>query len=320
MPGFDFKRKMEEFTRPGSEAQIRRDTGQPVRLEWGMSNETQWYYESAGAPVGPVTPAEFAAKRATGAIQASTRVWSQGMAEWKPLAEVPEAPVEGSPPADGPRMERCSECSLRLPVDDLLEYGNLLVCTKCKETFLDKLKQGVRVGNGPWRQGKTLVFQEGAELPRRCLTCNQPAEHAIKKNLSFVSQWLLLLILLGVPGLILYLLIGVLIRKRAKVTAYLCARHRVRRRYLILGNWLLFAASALALIAGIAGIARTARTGEQEDVWLILNLFAILGGLLSLVMAIALTLFRVRKIENGTAYVRGAGRPFLDDLQPWQNY
>jgi hypothetical protein len=63
-----------------------------------------WYYEHAGASIGPISLAEFARLRATGAIRDSTLVWCDGMTEWEPAHAV--LPIEAeTPPADSSRSD-----------------------------------------------------------------------------------------------------------------------------------------------------------------------------------------------------------------------
>ena len=77
-----------------------------------------------------------------------------------PLEGVPRAPLEMSldipsedllqVPSDGPSEGRtsrtaknCSECGMAYFDDELLRFGDALVCGKCKPLFVQKLKEGV---------------------------------------------------------------------------------------------------------------------------------------------------------------------------------
>ena len=68
-----------------------------------------WYYAVENERQGPVDDAEFAALVAQGRIQPRTLVWSPGMANWQPYAELapqqPDAvprPLPPGEPADAP--------------------------------------------------------------------------------------------------------------------------------------------------------------------------------------------------------------------------
>ncbi|MDA0811235.1 MAG: DUF4339 domain-containing protein [Verrucomicrobia bacterium] len=281
------------------------------------ADQAEWYYEAAGSPVGPISVGEFAAKRSTSGITLDTKVWTAGMDEWEPLRNVLTAPGAGTAIISNitatatATIAQCDECSRQTPKDELLAYGHLQICTSCKDTFVDKLKLGVRVGGGPWRDRKAILFNEGAELPRRCIKCNAPAEHPITKNLSHISHWMLLLILLGFPGIVLYVLIGLIIRKRAKVTAYLCTSHRKQRKAFLTINW----SVAAALVLGIV-IAGNSLMGDE---FAILIGFSVLGFLICAIAGIRLQLFRVQRIKDGTVRATGPSRKFLDSLQEWRN-
>lgn len=276
-----------------------------------MSDEKEWFYEVNGSPVGPVSEEEFVRKRLAGEIVASTRVWTNEMDDWQPLTSVASAPAgEGTLAVRTEAGTACDECLKPTPDDELLAYGNLHICSSCKGTFLDKLKQGVRLGTGPWRERKALIFHEGAELPKRCLRCNAPAEHSITKKLSHVSHWLLLLVLFGLPGILIYLIVAVFVRRRATVSVYLCDRHRKRRSFLLTANWIFFSLLLVSMIL-CSQLMASSEFFTYFALW-------ILGFLASAIIALRIQMFRVQKIENGMVRAGGAGRPFLNSLQEWR--
>jgi hypothetical protein len=64
-----------------------------------MSTETQWFYASGGARQGPVSESALRALIASGAVDARTLVWTQGMPAWRPLGETPVGgPLHAAPP------------------------------------------------------------------------------------------------------------------------------------------------------------------------------------------------------------------------------
>jgi hypothetical protein len=54
-----------------------------------MSTETQWFYASGGTRQGPVSESTLRTLIASGAVDARTLVWTQGMPNWRPLGETP---------------------------------------------------------------------------------------------------------------------------------------------------------------------------------------------------------------------------------------
>ena len=62
---------------------------------------TGWYYSKMGLQQGPVPEDELLTKIRRGEIDGTNLVWKDGMAEWKPLSQVPElVPPEGPIPAE----------------------------------------------------------------------------------------------------------------------------------------------------------------------------------------------------------------------------
>lgn len=81
-------------------------------------NTVLWHYVDAGQKKGPVSRDEIASRYAGGQISDSTLVWSAGMSQWRPLAEVYELyahleslrltppPIPNSDYDDGPKDAR----------------------------------------------------------------------------------------------------------------------------------------------------------------------------------------------------------------------
>ena len=60
-----------------------------------------WYYEKAGQRQGPVPEAELDRFLASGEINPTTLVWSEGMANWAPLAQArPSAASQAAVPGE----------------------------------------------------------------------------------------------------------------------------------------------------------------------------------------------------------------------------
>lgn len=62
----------------------------------------KWHYASNGQQMGPVSDEELAQLTRSGAIQADSLIWTEGMPEWQPLATAAPhlAPGSGVPMAD----------------------------------------------------------------------------------------------------------------------------------------------------------------------------------------------------------------------------
>jgi uncharacterized RDD family membrane protein YckC len=122
-----------------------------------------WYYAQAGQQMGPVDENTLRQLAAAGTIRPDTLVWRAGMANWQPyqtavppLAPPPPHPIAPTapqlqytpaPPYTGaaPAATRfCTECGNSYPADQLVPFGNSLVCAACKPVFMQKMREGVQ--------------------------------------------------------------------------------------------------------------------------------------------------------------------------------
>jgi hypothetical protein len=102
-----------------------------------------------------------------------------------------------------------------------------------------------------WR-GKELIIPDGDSIADRCIRCNDTSDgQPIKRRLSWHPSALFLLIIF--PGLLIYLIVALIVRKRATIYVGLCQRHRRARRTMIAVAWGLFALSigAFVLVANV---------------------------------------------------------------------
>ncbi|CAD1786298.1 MULTISPECIES: hypothetical protein [Xanthomonas] len=95
-----------------------------------------------------------------------------------------------------------------------------------------------------WREGDVLVCTPGADLPPRCVKCNAPADTSPRR---YIFHWhhpaIYLALLMGVLP---YLILALVLRKRSAHVVTLCLQHERRRvRYAVITR-----ASVLPLLAG----------------------------------------------------------------------
>jgi hypothetical protein len=154
---------------------------------------------------------------------------------------------------------------------------------------------------GYWRSERLLVMERGAELPARCVRCNAPANERIGKTLYWHSPWLYLLLV----AWLLYLLMALATRKRARIAAPLCLRHLKRRRATITGSW-------TAVAAGIAALAAAGMGGPGFE-WLYpAGVLALLGGLVTAVFAHRILV--PKRIDDQHVWLLRAAPEFLNSL------
>lgn len=213
-----------------------------------------WYYAQNGQQAGPVPEAELESLAQRGVIMPSTLVWREGMAEWQPYSVTRQPALAATPaPAIAPppviNQGQCVECQRYFAKDDLLRYENVLVCAMCKPAFFQKLREGVATGGGLWRSGKLLVMRKESVLPDRCVKCNKPTNgFRLKRNLTWHAPWLFVLI---VAGVLIYLIVAMILSKKAGIQVGLCEDHRrIRRRDIIIAWALFFGAVGSFVLAG----------------------------------------------------------------------
>jgi hypothetical protein len=197
-----------------------------------------------------------------------------------------EVPVE----AAGGQME-CPACAEWIPADAVL-------CPYCGE-HLDGMQEEI------WRDGDTLVFRKGAELPPRCVKSNQPAERSLHRNLQWCTPW----VYLGLLGGLLPLLVLVLVlQKKAEARIPLTDEWLHRRRMRILTAWLLCLAGVGLPIAGAVM--------ESAAV-------AIVGGVIFLIglfyAVIAVPIVKVKRIDDDYVWLRGIHPDYLAALPHFED-
>jgi hypothetical protein len=264
-----------------------------------------FHYEKDGVAAGPVSAEELEQLARAGTIKPETLVWEPGMPGWRPyqtLSQPAAAPAAPPPLADG---VDCAECGRRFARGEVISYGNFWVCAACKPVFFQRIKEGVRpVGALLWRSGKVMVFTVGAELPDRCVKCNAPANgRRLKRTLYYHHPAVYLLLLCN---LLIFVIVALLVRKRAELRIGLCDRHLALRKRNLLISWGLALAGLIMIVAAVA----------YDTLWPGLTGGAVvLGsafyGLLTTQMVSA------QRIENDRAWVRGVCREYLDLLPTW---
>src|SRR5579862_1250440 len=102
-----------------------------------------------------------------------------------------------------------------------------------------------------WREGNKLVVPRAWALPARCVKCNAPADprYTLDKTLYWHHPLIYLLIL---PGVLIYAIVAIILRKSARVQIGLCTFHGHRRRMRILIGWLMALFGIGLIIASIA--------------------------------------------------------------------
>ena len=165
---------------------------------------------------------------------------------------------------------------------------------------------------GLWRCGKLLVMRKGAVLPDRCIKTNRPANgQRLKRKLAWHESWVFVLIL---AGLLIYIIVALILTKRATVYIGLTEEWFAKRRRAIAIGW---GAVLLGIGLFIYGIARLGPPGTNDPAGALMMAGAVTffaGAIYGLVAARIVTPTR---IDNYCVWLRGAGPDFLRELPEW---
>ncbi len=270
-----------------------------------------WFYESNGQPAGPVSEAELDRLRRQGQITPDNRVWKEGWPDWKLSGEVWPDQRSSTPPSlpsghETPAFGRCAECGKL--VGELVTIGQQQVCLQCKPVAFSKIREGMQIGLGPWREGNVLVMRKECTLPDDCIKCGQPSVVRITRTLSWHTPALYLLIFVGI---LIYALVALIVRNTAKVALPLCATCEATRKKHNLIAWGLFALGAALIGCGTAFVDAKVDTAVG---------FFITGGLIIFgdLFFIALTpLVSPKHVSKTHAWIKKVKEPFLAKLPPW---
>jgi hypothetical protein len=270
----------------------------------------EWHFEQNGRAMGPVSDSQLEELVRVGTVADATLVWHAGLEGWRPYgtlrprAAPPRSPASPTVSGQG-AQESCAECGRPFPADDMLFLNNTWICAQCKPVFIQKLKEGLRGGRlSLWRQGRTLVMRQDAELPDRCVKCNAPVNGAkLRRNLYWHHPGLYLLIFLN---LLIYLIVALFVRKRAKIALGLCEKHRATRVKAIAAAWILVLLGIGLLVGGIV----------IENGWLgVSGVILLLAGMIyGLIRGRIVT---PRRIDKEHVWLNGVCAEYLENLPDW---
>jgi hypothetical protein len=194
-----------------------------------------------------------------------------------------------------------------MPIDsDFNPYAAPEEPISARPADVDRSKAYDPDGGTVWREGKMLVSRIGEPLPDRCVRCNAPAEgFAVRRKYTWHPELISLLVLLSPP---IYVIVALLVRKKAVVDLGYCLEHHDRRRAAIRNAWLT-ALTGLVLI----GLAIPFESGPLALAGLAVLLISLFMG------ALAPHHPKPKRIDKQIIRLAGVGKPFLDSL-PGFNY
>ncbi len=155
-----------------------------------------------------------------------------------------------------------------------------------------------------WRDADQLVALPGAELPPRCVKCNEAAVAPTReRKLYWHHPTLYLLILLN---MLIYIVVALIVRKKAIVAPGLCSEHKKRRRIALTGVWAGFLGGLALLVMSMSD--SVANGGILVLVATLLWIATAIGGVLFA------RIVYPKRIDKSYVRLKGCGAPFLDSL------
>ena len=156
--------------------------------------------------------------------------------------------------------------------------------------------------DGVYRDGQFLVIPaQGAALPARCVVCNAPAHARLTRKLYWHPPGYYVLVFISA---LVYVVVAMIVRKRAHFELWLCDQHARRRRNGILLGWLGSVVCFGALFATVA-------SNTNSAIPYLLLIFGFVGSLVGGILLARVV--SAHRIDKRYAWLR-VGRPFLDSF------
>lgn len=154
---------------------------------------------------------------------------------------------------------------------------------------------------GLWKDGATLVMGKDAALLPACVKCNRAVERTdFRRKLHWHPPALYFLIF---AGWLVYVIVALVVRKKATVWLGLCEMHRSQRRYLVAMCWL------LALL-GTAGISGAIKVGDPGPA--MIGALVILASLLLYSFTVPVVV--VKKMDDHFIWLKKVHKDYLAQL------
>ena len=156
------------------------------------------------------------------------------------------------------------------------------------------------------RRGKDLIVPRAAQLPAMCVKCGATATKPWRKKFYWHNPLLYIMILF--PGLLIYAIVAIIVRKQMELNVPLCDGHHAdRRRNLLIGTLMLIGCIPVGVILG-AYVSETLGWVTGPLMFHVSLVFFSMGSLG----------FGPKKIDDFGGEFRGACEAFLSQLPAQQ--
>jgi hypothetical protein len=154
-----------------------------------------------------------------------------------------------------------------------------------------------------WRSKSVLVMTKQAPLPERCIKCNAPTRHTLKRNLRWHHPALYILV---AGGFLFYVILALVLSKTATIHVGLCETHVANRKRDILITWLLVLLSFASFYLAAA---------TEEMTLLFVGLIVLLGAVIYGVVKARVV--APQKIDDQYVWLTGINANYLQQFPEW---
>jgi GYF domain 2 len=266
-----------------------------------------WFYSYNGQQAGPVSEEQLTQLLNSGTINHETLVWREGMTNWQPLGAVrPGTATTVAAPGLG--MQPCAECGRNFAMGDMIRLNQSWVCAECKPVFLQKMSEGVApTASGIWRMDKKLVTASETPFPDRCVKCNHPAHGYRLKRTMYWHHPAIYFLLFILCSWLIYLIVALIVRKKAILSFGLCEEHRAARKRALLIGW----------IGGLGSLFGGLILGAVINSGLVAVLAVLASIGCFIYSALKSPMLSATKIDKKNVWLKGAGPEFLAECPEW---
>lgn len=173
-----------------------------------------------------------------------------------------------------------------------------------------KVSDSLAPGDGIWRDGNRIIVAHGCSFPSRCVKCNEPSVEPRKVRKVYWHHPALYVLFFFYA--IIYIIVALIVRKKAEIDPGLCEEHMEKRRLWIIIGWVGSIVSLFVwpMSAGALGI----------DSW---QAFAF--GFLAFLVIVIVSIVKARilyprRIDERYARLQGADERFLASLPDFLTY
>ena len=154
-----------------------------------------------------------------------------------------------------------------------------------------------------WQSKSVLVMMKQALLPDRCVKCNAPTQHKLKRNLRWHHPALYIVIF---GGVLFYVILAMVLSKTATINVGLCETHSTARKRDLLIMWIIVLLAVGSFLLAIA---------MEELSLFFIGLILFLGGVIY--GTVKARVVAPQKIDDQYVWLTGVDEDYLRQFPEW---